>query len=71
MNKRMKQVQDTTQTAQDIMQSIHKIAHLKEKGLLDAFGIAISSESSERNEELTGKVYLPDRADLQSKISYH
>ena len=47
MNKRIERVQDAAQTAQNIMESIEKIAHLKEKGLLDAFGIELSSESSE------------------------
>ncbi|CAB4006294.1 Hypothetical predicted protein [Paramuricea clavata] len=46
------------------MDSIEKIAHLKEKGLLEAFGIPISSESegseSETDRELTDEVaYLP------------
>lgn len=65
MNKRIQQVEDAAQTAQDIMESIDKLAHLKEKGLLDAFGIPLSSESesseSETDQELTEEgTYLPD-----------
>jgi hypothetical protein len=64
INKRVEQVEKAAQSAQDIMDSIEKIAHLKEKGLLEAFGIPISSESegseSETDRELTDEVaYLP------------
>ncbi len=63
MNKRIERVQDAAQTAQAIMASIAKIAYLKEKGLLDALGIELSSESSESDshDELLDEPDLPDR----------
>ena len=72
MNKRIERVQDAAQTAQNIMESMEKIAHLKEKGLLDAFGIELSSGSSESDtdSELTDepdKVNRPDSNGLKSE----
>ena len=54
------------------MESMEKIAHLKEKGLLDAFGIELSSGSSESDtdSELTDepdKVNRPDSNGLKSE----
>ena len=72
MNKRIERVQDGAQTAQNIMESMEKIAHLKEKGLLDAFGIELSSGSSESetDSELTDepdKANRPDSNGLKSE----
>ncbi len=51
------------------MESIAKIAHLKEKGLLDALGIELSSESSEsdNDDELLDEPDLPDREGPKSE----
>jgi hypothetical protein len=69
MNKQIEQVQDATQTAQDIMESIAKIAYLKKKGLLDALGKKLSSESSESDsdDKLLDKPDLPDREGPKSE----
>ena len=72
MNKRIEQVQDAAQTAQNIRESMEKIPHLKEKGLLDAVGIELSSESSESDtdSELTDepdKANRPDSDGLKSE----
>ena len=51
MNRRMVKVEDAAEKAYNIRVAIEKIAHIKEKALVQALGIALSSESKTSESE--------------------